>query len=536
MKKPPKWFQGVVGPNDPPPDQPDDPGPGDEDSSDERTVITYRTGQPGAALRATMDVLPSLGVYQRAGALVQVLAQPTGHPVPVAISEPGLTCLISDRVSYRSVRLVKKDWVEVEVAPPKLVMSAVHSACAWPGIPYLRAITSHPVVRRDGSVMSSPGYDAITQTLSTHDYDLEVEPLSQEGAMRARAELLDLVDEFPFVDASADVWLAAVLTPLVRSWCGPSPMILFTSSTPSSGKGRLADLATTISCGGEGVSGGAVPPNTTEWGKQLIAWGSMGPEVIYFDNVASGSQIGSPVLDMALTRDQFTGRILGLSKMVRVEILALWLAAGNNIGVIGDTARRALICRIEPKCERPELRTFKRSPILEYASKHRLLYLKAALGMLSGWLSTDECRSPTPPLGSFEEWSRVVRGAIIWAGGDDVADALASQVDRADDGADIHRALLEAWRDALPNGATAAQVLAQCSGEGLEDLGDEHPLPELIAEICPGRGGHKYGSAKTLSREIRAMELRPRAVDGVELRLARQDKKGAISWCVEEVS
>lgn len=534
-KLPSGWAEIPGGNDGPPPIDPDDPGPQDADparGTAERVSIQYQASSPGACYRETMDVIRNLGLYQKAGLLVQALPQQSGRVAPVALSEAGLACLLSDHIRYVGRRRTKEgDYEEYAVAPPKTVVAAIHRACHWPGVPYLRAITSHPIVRRDGSVRSAPGYDPETEVLSMHSEDLEVEPLDQDGARHAREMLLEIVDEFPFVGIGADVWLAAVLTPLVRPWCGPSPMIAITSSTPSSGKGRLADLATIISCGGEGVEGGALPPNDEEWQKRLISWALMSPEVIYFDNVVSGSRIGSAVLDMALTRDRFSGRILGQSRMVEVELMALWLAAGNNLGTFGDTARRVLMCRIEPRCERPELRNFVIPDILGYARENRSRLLKHALGILSGWVATTP-EGPSPPLGSFEEWSRVVRGAIIWAGGEDVADALASQTAGADDEAQLHRALLEAWIRDIRTPSTAAQVIARC--DEVDDLEDDK-LPEVIAEMCPGKGNNRFGTANRLSAKLRAIEGRVRDVEGVPFALERCDGKGPAKWNVEEV-
>jgi putative DNA primase/helicase len=410
-------------------------------------------------------------------------------------------------------------------------MSAIHRAEHWGTVPYLKSITCHPVVRPDGSVQSRPGYDARTRVLSTHHEDLVVKPLHQSVAKHAREMLLELVDEFPFVGIGADVWLACVLTPLVRAWCGPSPMFVVTSSTPSSGKGRLADLATIISCGGEGIEGGAMPPNDEEWQKCLISWGLSAPEVIYFDNVKSGMRIGSPVLDMALTRDRFSGRILKVSKIVEVELPATWIAAGNNLGTYGDTARRCLICRIEPMVERPECREFKIPDIIGHARKSRTKLISCALGILSGWLTAKK-PSPTPPLGSFEKWSDVVRGAILWAGGADVAEALASQVEGADDGAQLHRALLEAWKDTLSLPHSAASLLARCRDP--EDLASSD-FSAILAELCPGKNSATHGTAQTLSAKLRAMEGRVREVNGVQMVLARFECKGPTQWEVREV-
>jgi len=500
----------------------------------DRRDIRYDENVPGICLENTVEALEKIdGLYQKGGQLVLIQPQNRGRDTATPVSESGLTCLVSKYVNYFMPKVTKQGIEDKRLTPPKIVMSALHQAGYWPKVPYLRAITSHPIVNHDGSIRSQTGYDPETQVFSTHMGDLEVKPMTQNEATHARSTLLELVDQFPFVGASADVWLGSMLTPLVRPWCGPSPMFIITSSTPSAGKGRLVDILSIISCGGEGIEGGALPPNDEEWQKRLISWALACPEIIYFDNVFSGSRIGSSVLDMALTRDRFSGRILGQSKIIEIELLATWIAAGNNLSTHGDTSRRALICRIEPNMERPECREFRIPNILQYTKKHRAHYLSCACGILAGWLATQR-PSPSPPLGSFERWSHVVRGAILWAGGADIASALASQVSDGDDTATIHRSLLAEWHATLTEPVSTAKLLQLC--ENATDLYNGK-LAEIIAELCPGKGSNRYGTTRAISTRIRGLENRVRNVqigsNSVRMAVKRVPNQSPILWRVE---
>lgn len=93
---------------------------------------------------------------------------------------------------------------------------------------------------------------------------------------------------------------------------------------------------------------------------------------------------------------------------------ALVTATGNNLTIIGDATRRTLLSRLDPKCERPELRVFDRHP-LEMARGDRGKYLCAALTVLRAFHVAGRPKQ-AEPLGSFVEWSQWVRGALLWLG------------------------------------------------------------------------------------------------------------------------
>jgi putative DNA primase/helicase len=181
--------------------------------------------------------------------------------------------------------------------------------------------------------------------------------------------------------------------------------------------------------------------------------------------------------------------------------------------------------------ERPECRQFRIPDIIGYTRKNRNELIRSALGILSGWLASKGPK-PKPSLGSFETWSDVVRGAILWSGGADVVDALASQVEGADDGAQIHRALLESWKDTLSLSHSAASLLSRCRDP--KDL-ESSEFAAILAELCPGKGSAIHGTAQTLSARLRAMEGRVREVNGVQMVLKRSESKGPAQWEVKEV-
>ena len=75
-------------------------------------------------------------------------------------------------------------------------------------------------------------------------------------------------------------------------------------------------------------------------------------------------------------------RVLGASRLVRIESRATLFATGNNLVLVGDVVRRVLLCSLDPELERPELRQFKRNP-LEAVLNDRGKYIAAALTIVN---------------------------------------------------------------------------------------------------------------------------------------------------------
>ena len=189
-------------------------------------------------------------------------------------------------------------------------------------------------------------------------------------------------------------------------------------------------------------------------------WPSRVSRMVTFDNL--DGRLGCAELDAALTATTWQDRILGESRMVSVPLLMTWYATGNNVALGGDTARRVCPIRLETPEERPEERQGFRYPhLLAHVESQRSTLLGAALTILRAYI-----RAGTPDMGlsawgSYEAWSQMVRGAVVWIDLPDPARGRIEMQDRADDGATAMRSLIEALRRADPDGQglTAAQMV-----------------------------------------------------------------------------
>ena len=66
--------------------------------------------------------------------------------------------------------------------------------------------------------------------------------------------------------------------------------------------------------------------------------------------------IEGDLLAQMVTQTFIKTRILGKSEIPECEWYGMLFATGNNIRVVGDMVRRTLVCQLDAKLERPELR------------------------------------------------------------------------------------------------------------------------------------------------------------------------------------
>jgi len=128
-----------------------------------------------------------------------------------------------------------------------------------------------------------------------------------------------------------------------------------------------------------------------------------------------------------------------------------------------------LVCRIDPACERPDARSFKRN-LNEWVPANRARLLSAALTVLRAYIVAGKQKQDIPPYGSFEEWSGLVRSSLVWLGMPDPNLTRARL--EAEDAVTINlHSILTQWFAAFgKNGMTAAEVATQAGLPGHADL------------------------------------------------------------------
>jgi hypothetical protein len=359
------------------------------------------------------------------------------------------------------------------VMVPSFVAGTLLSRAQW-GFPRVDGITDTPIFRPDGTIWSTPGYDADTRCL--YEPTIEFPPIpdqpSEQEVQAALATLRDPFCDFPFEHghdhaAAISAVLSLVARPAID---GPIPLYGVTSTAPGTGKGRLVDVISRIAIGTDATRE-VMPSGDEEMRKRILAQGIKGTRLVLLDNI--DGPIGTPSLANVLTAGSFADRQLGVSRMIQVPMRAVWFATGNGLSYRGDLGRRVIPIELDAKQEHPENRDdFRHSELLDHVRSQRPALVGAALTLLRAYHLAGRPRHGQPRMGSFESWDDWIRALCIWVGLGDPAHGRERIRAQSDDDREALRALLQAWLAALGNEPhTAAQARARTDRH--DDLGDE---------------------------------------------------------------
>lgn len=480
------------------------------------------------------------GVYQRGDALMRItksppkargIERPKGAPSIAPIPAASLREKIATAATF-----YKMDG-EGDLTPtsvPASVVAAVMDRGSWRGISVIEAVVEVPILRADGSVLESPGYDEATGIFFYRGDD-EFPPVpanpTRDHAIAARDTLLDLVCDFPFVnDATKAAWLAATLTPFARfAFHGCVPFTLTEANQAGAGKGLSTEVSATI-WAKSGIACMAYPKDDAEFEKRITALVMSGELFANLDNVRG--PLGGPAIEAAMTRTSWNGRELGKSKMTRaMPNNLIWSASANNAVLIGDMPRRTLNIRIEVEEENPEERDgFKYPELLDHVRAHRGELAVACVTILRAYHVAGRPDQRLPPWGSFDAWSKIVRSAVVWAG---MADPAATRIElreRADSEGQALRQLVAGWQELDPHmaGLSVADAIALIDGYPDRYSAARQAMAELF-----GHSKAKPASTKTIGRRLAG--FRRRVIGGKRFD-CREDRNGVKLWHVELVA
>jgi hypothetical protein len=386
-------------------------------------------------------------------------------------------------------------WVPID-APDKVADTYLTQRGRWK-LPVLTGLIHTPFLRQDGSICETPGYDPASGLLFKPEGET-FPPISQQpsetDARAALSELDALIQTFPFVtDADRAVALSAILTALDRRSMATAPLHAFTSPSAGTGKSLLVDVCAMLATGRlmPVISQGR---NEEELEKRLGAALLAGDTAISLDNC--DHTLEGTFLCQALTQRQLNIRILGQSRNAETPVNATLYATGNNLVLAGDIIRRALLCAMDARCERPELRTFTANAV-DLARGERGKLVAAALTVLRAW-HVSGAQINLAPFGSFEDWSRRVRAPLVWLGEIDPCETVAEIREN-----DPHRAALVAvimqWRDHL-------QIGSQCTVQEVIDRAlNVRDFYTALSSVAISRSGQSISNER-LGRWLRRMQ------------------------------
>lgn len=410
---------------------------------------------PHLTVREVQKILSKSGLLYDRGTPVRIVRDATTNGwVAQVITAPNLCRLVHS--VCRPFRIDRNGRAVDCAFPPLMAVMYLDARGEW-DLPVLNGIVSSPLLRADGSIGVTSGYDRDTGLWGADVPDLADLIPARPSRDEANAALLRVRSRFrtfPFADATTVVpddpydpyasptvdisappgkdeaaFLTALLTAVARASLRLSPGILIRAPAMSgagSGKGLLARCLSIIAFGREphAVNAG---PNNEETEKRIAAELMEGHPVLFLDNL-NNTSFKSDLLASVLTERPARVRILGKSQMVPLNSTALVIMTGNALTISEDLARRFLIVELDARMEDPEVRRFA-NDIKEDVRAHRQELLLDLLTIWRWGVQSSEIKTGKP-LGSFEQWGKMVRDALVTLGCVDPVDRIGEVKER----------------------------------------------------------------------------------------------------------
>lgn len=561
--------------------------------SDEKPIIKIVAGElPRMVEEGIWALSRHPNLYQRGGELVTVTREPDrvdatdrdarrgsditmrpGTPRLRTVSLASLRVHLAETASWTKWKEpTKKDpegeWVPAN--PDASATAAIHDPTAaggWPDVPPIRGLLESPALAPSGQLIMAAGYNAETGYVMLPSVDVGPIPEkpSQEQARAALRYLwTELFCDFPYrglgeSDAAdsdrskrfekackqcpdAFVGVAALLSMFARPAIdGSTPGAVFEAAAQGSGKTLQIHAIATVATGRSAglmtfpTHDGKVDESELE--KILASYALAGARAIAFDNIKG--TLGGSALEKAMTAvDSIDLRVLGSSETRTMPWTATIMFSGNNMAMSDDVAQRVLSSRLESEREDPRSRPakeFRHAQLLNWVKKHRAKLVRACLVMLRAFVVAED-KPDVGSWGSFEAWSAVVPGAIVYAGGPNVLDLRqkGGGIDNGEGAA--HTMLMRAWPTRDFDKGVKASTLIKHAFANEHDIiaGKEEPdglddLRAAIREIC-GTPDGRLPNAATFGYKMR--ELRDKWREGRKL-VNKPDRVGVALWNVE---
>jgi hypothetical protein len=170
----------------------------------------------------------------------------------------------------------------VTVSPPDTLPAAVRDSIEFPGVPVITGVVSSPILRADGTIAVTRGYDELTGLcLDTEGTYPAV--MKSDDAIKL---LDDVLIDFPFASpAHRSGWFAALITLLSRAaFAGSAPFFLVDANVSRIGKGLLTDALAMI-VESRRATRYACPKDQDEMRKVITSVALGGSLYLLFDNI-----------------------------------------------------------------------------------------------------------------------------------------------------------------------------------------------------------------------------------------------------------
>ena len=478
-------------------------------------------------------------VYQHGNRLVRVgrwegassgIERPTGAGVLMDITPEWLVDTMTRLVNFKRFDGRSGEWRKTD-APSKIAKTLLARAGEWP-FDHLVGFCDSPTLTLDGRVVSDPGYDKPSGLyLSNPPKIRPIGKVGEDEVADASRALFALFDTFPFsTPADESAAMAMAMTALLRRVLPSAPLGCISASTPGTGKSLFADCLSVLATG-RTAPVAAIGKDTEELEKRIDSLVLKGDALTVFDNVDRA--VKSDVLCQVTTQAHKSIRVLAQSRIVEAPTNVALYMTGNNLTLIGDLTRRAVLTNLDAGCERPELREFQRDAIAHVLA-HRAEGIRNVLIIAKGYIDAGCPKVDAPPFGSFEQWDRMVRRPLMWAGWPDPLGPAGSMREQDHEFGGMVD-LLVTWSE-IPGKqeATAAELYDMITARVPLMGGDYGPqYPGLQDAAVTVLGAIGKWSPKELGYRLR--QWSGRIVSGYRVVRGGKSKQG-VKWRVEAMT
>lgn len=483
----------------------------------QREIVLLGPDEHRAVNEAEIALARDLEIYSRGGELVRVQRAehradgPANQVVTPRISQVPPANLRDRLTRVALIKKFTKRGVLVDAHPPQYLVHGLGTRAQWPGIRPLTSVSDTPVLRPDGSVWQTRGYDARTGVLFDSEAVFPVVPeeISQATAQASAHSLLEVIQDFRFESPwHKSGWMASLLTPIARiAFAGPSPAFAFDANMRGVGKGLLCHVVGKI-VQGRRMAIGTYTRDDDEMRKRITSIALAGQNLFLFDNI--DCRFGNPSLDAALTGVVWTDRMLNRSELVTLPLVTTWYVTGNNILFTGDADRRVLHVRLEVFADRPEERSnFAQPNLVEWVGTQRERLVGDAITILAGFIRAGRPDQGLPARGSYEGWSDLVRQAIVWAGQPDPWPTGRSSLQTSDD-EQILGQLHDAFElfDPDDRGFIAAVVVRELNRSDAAESDRLRTMRAALEAVCSVAVGQPL-DARIVGSRLKKLRRRP---------------------------
>jgi hypothetical protein len=359
----------------------------------------------------------------------------------------------------------------------------------------------------------------------------------RKQVLDALKELWHPFEDFPFAnDVARGAMLSAILSAVIRRSLPTCPGHIFDAPVMGSGKTLLARCMAALA--GHVAEPGVPPSDDEEARKSLFAALREGAGCIIWDNVIH--PLDGAAINSFLTAEIFKDRILGLSQSEALPNSALFLATGNNVRVVGDAARRFVVCRIDAKLERPYLREFPFDP-LQWVTAKRMEMVTAALTLVRGYIAAGRPRMAPGNTASFERWDELVRQVVCWVGTFDSNPGFGDPMqtieknDAEDPQKGLLRLVLEAWHGYFGATAKTSTEVTETLDGGITAQDEQEAHTAFVTAIAAGLSSSSRGDATPVRLGRYLAKHEDEIVAGYVLRAQYDTHKKVKRWRVEQV-